>query len=90
MTMFGSAITVENYGMAIALCPNGKVSSEEKTAMQLAKATKVLKRVWKVVVWAELAVVTAMILYFLQFFSYDVFVSNLYQHASAATPVQPR
>jgi hypothetical protein len=81
---------LEIYGIAIALCPSGEISTEEKTAMQLAKATKVLKRVWKVVVWAELAVVTAMLLYFLQFFSYDVFVSNLYQQASAANPVQPR
>jgi hypothetical protein len=56
--------------------------------MQLEKATKVLKRVWKVVVWAELVVVAALLLYFSQFFSYDVFVSNFYQQASAATSVQ--
>lgn len=58
--------------------------------MQLEKATKVLKRVWKVFVWTDLAVITALLLYFSQFFSYDVFVSNLYQQASAATSVQPR
>jgi hypothetical protein len=56
--------------------------------MRLEKATKVLKRVWKVVVWAELVVVAALLLYFSQFFSYDVFVSNFYQQASAATSVQ--
>jgi len=58
--------------------------------LQFEKATKVLKRVWKVVVWTELAVVTALLLYFSQFFSYDIFLSNLYQQASAATAVQPR
>jgi hypothetical protein len=58
--------------------------------MQLEKATKVLKRVWKVVVWADVAVIIALLLYLSQFFSYDVFLSNLYQQASAATSVQPR
>jgi hypothetical protein len=58
--------------------------------MQLENATKVLKRVWKVVVWADLAVIIALLLYLSQFFSYDVFLSNLYQQASAATSVQPR
>lgn len=59
--------------------------------MQLEKATNLLKRVWKVVVWIDLMVVAALLLFFSQFFSYDVFVSNFHRPATAATPsVQPR
>jgi hypothetical protein len=75
------------YGIAIALIAAENIL-RRKRPMQLEKATKVLKRVWKVVVWAELVVVAALLLYFSQFFSYDVFVSNFYQQASAATSVQ--
>jgi hypothetical protein len=64
--------------------------SEEKKAMQLEKATKGLRRVWKAVVWAELAVLTALLLFFLQFFSYDALVSNLHGQAAAANFAQPR
>ena len=59
--------------------------------MQLEKATKLLKRVWKGVVWIDLMVVAALLLFFSQFFSYDVFVSNFHRHATAAAPfVQPK
>ena len=87
MATFGRANTFEVYGIAIALIAAENIL-RRKRPMQLEKATKVLKRVWKVVVWAELVVVAALLLYFSQFFSYDVFVSNFYQQASAATSVQ--
>jgi hypothetical protein len=87
MATFGRANTFESLWHRHCAYRSGK-HSQEKTAMQLEKATRVLKRVWKVVVWAELVVVAALLLYFSQFFSYDVFVSNFYQQASAATSVQ--
>ena len=61
--------------------------------MQIEKATKSLKRVWKAVVWTEVAVLTALLLFFLQFFSYEVFVSNvskLHPQATAATFTERR
>ncbi len=58
--------------------------------MRLEKAIKVLKRVWKGVVWAELVLATVLLLFFSQFFSYDVFVSILHRRAAAAAFTQPR
>ena len=58
--------------------------------MQLEKATKLAKRAWKAVIWAELVVVMAAILWFSQFFSSDVFMSNFHRQASAETSVQLR
>jgi len=56
--------------------------------MQIQKATKVLKRVWKAAVWVELVIMTALLLFLVQFFSFDVFMSNF--QASAASSTQPR
>ena len=58
--------------------------------MQIQEATKVLKRVWKAVIWTELVVVTALLLFFSQFFSFDVFMSNLHRQASAASATRSR
>ena len=59
--------------------------------MQMERATKLVKRVWKAVVYAELAVaVGALLFIFSHYFSYDVFVSNLHRQATAATSVHPR
>jgi hypothetical protein len=84
------------YGIAVAvLSQRGeKFSSEEKKAMQMERGTKLLKRVWKGVVYAELAMMAGATLFiFSHYFSYSVFVSNLssfHRLATAATPVQPR
>jgi hypothetical protein len=72
---------------------SGKFPKRGEEVMQIEKATKSLKCVWKAVVWAEVAVLTALLLFFSQFFSYDVFVSNvsnLHPQATAATFTQPR
>ena len=57
--------------------------------MQMPRAVKLLKRVWKAVFWIDLVVATALVLFLSQFFSYDVFTSNLHR-AAAATSSQPR
>jgi hypothetical protein len=58
--------------------------------MQIEKGTKLLKRVWKAVVYAQVAVLMgAMLFLFAHYFSYSVFVSNLssllHHQATAAT-----
>ena len=59
--------------------------------MQMEKATKLLMRVWKGVVYAELAaLVGALLFIFSHYFSYGVFVSNFHRQATAATVTQPR
>jgi len=46
--------------------------------MQMESGTKLLKRVWKAVVVAELVVLAGVLIFvFAHYFSYDVFVSNL-------------
>jgi hypothetical protein len=72
----------------------GKFPTEEKQSMQMERGTKLLKRVWKAVVYAELAVLAGAILsLFSHYFSYDVFVSNLstfHRQATAAISAQRR
>jgi hypothetical protein len=59
--------------------------------MQIEKGTKLLKRIWKAIVYTHLVTIAAALLFLLQYFSWDVFMSNFYQQATAATPsVQPR
>ena len=58
--------------------------------MQLDKATKLLKRVWKAVAWAHLVVLAALIFFLSQFFSFDVFLSNFHRQATAANSVEAR
>ena len=59
--------------------------------MQMERATKSLKRVWKAVVWTELAALAGgLIFIFSHYFSYAVFMSNLQQQATAATIARPR
>jgi len=59
--------------------------------MQMESGTKLLKRVWKAVVVAELVVLAGVLIFvFSHYFSYDVFVSNLHRQATAATSVHPR
>ena len=54
--------------------------------MQLKQATKLLIRIWKAVVWAELAVLAGVLVFmFSQFFSYRVFISKFHHQAGAAT-----
>ncbi len=58
--------------------------------MELEKPTKFLKRVWKAIAWAHLVVLAAVILFLSQFFSFDVFLSNVHRQATAANSVGPR
>jgi len=59
--------------------------------MQLESGTKLLKRVWKAVVVAELVVLAGVLIFvFAHYFSYDVFVSNLSTFHHQATAAQPR
>ena len=58
---------------------------------QLESGTKLLKRVWKAVVVAELVVLAGVLIFvFAHYFSYDVFVSNLSTFHHQATAAQPR
>jgi hypothetical protein len=75
----------------LRFCPSGGNSQAEENAMRTERATKLLKRVWKAVVWAELVVAAGVLLFlFSHYFSYDIFVSNFHRQASAATSVKPR
>ena len=56
--------------------------------MQIEKGTKLLKRVWKAVVYIDLVIVAGALLFLSQYFSWNVFMSNFHQQATAATPVQ--
>jgi len=59
--------------------------------MQVESGTKLLKRVWKAVVYAELVVLGGVLIFvFSRYFSYDVFVSNLSTFHHQATAAQPR
>jgi hypothetical protein len=79
------------YGIAIAVCPSRKIPKRGEKVMQMERATKLLKRVWKAVALAELVVaVGALLFIFSHYFSYSVFVSNLHRKATAATSTQPR
>jgi hypothetical protein len=81
---------VKLSGIAFAIYPNGRFPKRGEKGMQIQKATKVLKRVWKAAVWVELVVMTALLLFFVQFFSFDVFMSNFHRQASASSSTQPR
>ena len=70
---------------------SGKIPEGRKKVMQIEKGTKLLKRVWKAVVYIDLVIAAGALLFLSQYFSWDVFMSKFYQQATAATPsVQPR
>ena len=58
--------------------------------MQIEKGTKLLKRVWKAVVYVDLVIVVGALLFLSQFFSWDVFMSKFHQQVTAATPPSSR
>jgi hypothetical protein len=79
------------YGIAVALSPRRESSQQEEKIMQIEKGTKLLKRIWKAVVYIDLVIVTGALLFLSQYFSWNVFMSNFHQQATAATSsVQPR
>jgi len=90
MAAFGRASPSKVYGIAVALCPQRENSQEEEKVMQIEKDTKLLKRVWKVFVYVDLAIVTAGLLLLSQYFSWGIFMANFHRPATAATSVQPR
>jgi hypothetical protein len=92
MAAFDRPITIESHGIAVALfVPAGKFPRPGENAMRIKKATNLLKRVWKTVVWVELMVAAGALLFlFSHYFSYDFFVSNFHRQASAATSGKPR
>jgi cytochrome b subunit of formate dehydrogenase len=65
-------------------------NSQRGKVMQVEKGTKLLKRIWKAIVYIELVIVTGALLFFSQYFSWDVFISHVSQQAVAATSVHPR
>jgi magnesium-transporting ATPase (P-type) len=75
-------------GIAVALSPSGKFAKREQKVMQ--KGTKLLKRIWKAVVYIELVMVAGALLFASQYFSWDVFMSHVNQQAAAATSTRPR
>jgi hypothetical protein len=88
---FDHPITLESHGIPVALLSQRGNSQAGENAMQIEKATKLLKRVWKAVVWVELMVAASvLLLLFSHYFSYDIFVSNFQRQATAATSVKPR
>ena len=91
MAAFDRAIALERlWHCRCAFVSAGELPSEEKV-MQMERATKLLKRVWKAAVVAELLVLVGVLIFaFTHYFSYSVFVSNFYQQANAATSVQRR
>jgi hypothetical protein len=74
------------YGIAVARSPQ----RERGKVMQVEKGTKLLKRIWKAIVYIELVIVTGALLFFSQYFSWDAFVSHVSQQATAATSGHPR
>jgi hypothetical protein len=87
MAAFDLPIALESHGIAVALLSQRGNSQAGENTMQ--RATKLLKRVWKAVIWAELVVLASvLVLLFSYCFSFDVFVSNF--QASATTSVKPR
>jgi len=66
----------------------GKFAKGEQKVMQ--KGTKLLKRIWKAVVYIELVMVAGALLFASQYFSWDVFMSHVNQQAAAATSTRPR
>jgi hypothetical protein len=88
MATFDHPIALESPGIAVALLSQRGNFQTGENAMQ--RATKLLKRVWKAIVWAELVLLASLLLFiYSYYFSFDVFVSNLHQ-ATAATSVKPR
>jgi hypothetical protein len=91
MAAFDLPITLESHGIGVALLSQRGNSQAEENAMRIERATKLLKRVWKALVWAEVVVAAGVLLFlFSHYFSYDIFVSNFHRQASAATSVKPR
>jgi hypothetical protein len=76
------------YGIAVALSPERENSQGEQEVMQ--KGTKLLKRIWKAVVYIQLVMVAGALLFASQYFSWDVFMSHVSQQATAATSTRPR
>jgi hypothetical protein len=70
--------------------PSGKIPTGRKKVMQVEKGTKLLKRIWKAIVYIELVIVTGALLFFSQYFSWDAFMSHVSQQATAATSGHPR
>ncbi|HET8671473.1 MAG TPA: hypothetical protein VFM05_12840 [Candidatus Saccharimonadales bacterium] len=91
MAAFDRPITLESHGIAVALLSQRGNSQAGENAMQIERATKLLKRVWKAVFLAELVVAAGLLLLlFSHYFSFDVFVANLHRQATAATSVKQR
>jgi hypothetical protein len=91
MTAVERSSTLEGYGIAVALSPEREKSrGGRKKVMQIEKGTKLLKRVWKAVVYIDLVIAAGALLFLSQYFSWDVFMSKFYQQATAATPPSSR
>jgi len=77
--------------LSLRFCLSERTPKRGEKVMQMERATRLLKRIWKAVVYAELAVLAGVLIFvFSHYFSYSVFVSRLYQQANAATSVHRR
>jgi len=92
VAVFGIAIPSEIHGTGVAgLSQRGKNSNGGEKVMQMERGTKLLKRVWKAVVWTELAALAGWLIFiFSPYFSYAVFMSNIHPQATAATIARRR
>ncbi|MGN6719126.1 MAG: hypothetical protein ACTHLX_17225 [Candidatus Binatia bacterium] len=92
MAAFDRSIALESlWHRRCGFDPAGELPKRGEKVMQMERATKLLKRVWKAVIVVELAVLAGVLIFvFSHYFSYSVFVSNFYQQANASTSVQRR
>ena len=56
----------------LRVLPSGKIPKGRKKVMQVEKGTKLLKRIWKAIVYIELVIVTGALLFFSQYFSWTL------------------
>ena len=85
MTAVDRPSTLQFMASPLRFFPGGESSQEEEKLMQIEKGTKLLKRIWKVFIYIDLVVVAGALLFLSQYFSWNVFMSNFYQQATAAT-----
>lgn len=91
MTAVERPSTLENMAPPLRFLLQRENSERQENVMQIEKGTKLLKRVWKAVVYADLAVAAAALVFiFSHYFSWNVFMSNIHQQATAGTAAEPQ
>jgi hypothetical protein len=91
MAAFDRASSTEGlWHRRCAFSRAGKFPRGAKSHANWKKGTKLLKRIWKAVVYIQLVMVAGALLFASQYFSWDVFMSHVNQQATAATSTRPR